>query len=52
MPDGSDGKKFINDFLTKIIADGTWAKAWQQTIGDRTNLSTPPAAPTPGKVDS
>ena len=52
VPDGSDGKKFINDFLTKIIADGTWAKAWQQTIGDRTNLSTPPAAPTPGKVDS
>lgn len=52
VPEGSDGKKFINDFLTTIIADGTWAKAWQQTIGDRTNLDTAPAAPTPGKVES
>ncbi|MFT4218253.1 MAG: glutamate ABC transporter substrate-binding protein [Micropruina sp.] len=52
VPKGSDGKAFVNEFLTKIIADGTWAKAWQLTIGDRTNLSTPPAAPTPGTIES
>lgn len=52
VPKGGDGKAFVNEFLNKIIADGTWAKAWQLTIGDRTNLTTPPAAPKPGTIQS
>ncbi|MPV48626.1 MULTISPECIES: transporter substrate-binding domain-containing protein [unclassified Pseudactinotalea] len=44
----SDAVDFINEFLTQITDDGTWAKVWQLTIGDRTGLDTPPAPPTPG----
>jgi len=46
VPKGSDGVAFINAFLKKIEADGTWAKVWSVTIGDRTgnkNVPTPPA---------
>ncbi len=52
VPKGSDAKAFVNEFLNKLEADGTWAKAWQLTIGDRTNLTTPPEAPAVGKIES
>lgn len=44
----SDAVDFINEFLTTINDDGTWAKVWQLTIGDRTGLDSPPTPPTPG----
>lgn len=44
----SDAVAFINEFLDKIIEDGTWAELWQLTIGDRTGLDTVPTPPTPG----
>jgi glutamate transport system substrate-binding protein len=31
--DQSDAKQFVNDFLKKIYADGSWAKLWKATIG-------------------
>ena len=31
--DQADAKKFVNDFLQKIYADGSWAKLWKATIG-------------------
>jgi glutamate transport system substrate-binding protein len=31
--DQPDAKKFVNDFLQKIYADGSWAKLWKATIG-------------------
>jgi ABC-type amino acid transport substrate-binding protein len=46
LPKGSDGVAFVNAFLKKIEADGTWAKLWTVSIGDRTgskNVPTPPA---------
>lgn len=46
----SDGVDFINTFLQKIYDDGTWAKLWQLTIGDRTGLDTPPTPPTIGEL--
>ncbi|WP_311223063.1 MULTISPECIES: glutamate ABC transporter substrate-binding protein [unclassified Acidovorax] len=45
---GSDGAAFINTFLKKIEADGTWAKLWTISIGQRTGstaVPTPPALP-------
>ena len=48
LPKGSDGVAFINAFLKKIEADGTWAKLWTVSIGQRTgstNVPTPPAIP-------
>ncbi|MEJ7929764.1 glutamate ABC transporter substrate-binding protein [Ramlibacter sp. AN1015] len=48
LPKGSDGVAFVNDFLKKIEADGTWAKLWTVTIGQRTgstNVPTPPPIP-------
>ncbi|WP_347344488.1 glutamate ABC transporter substrate-binding protein [Microbacterium sp.] len=44
----SDAVDFINDFLTKIEEDGTWAKLWTVTIGDRAGLTDVPQPPTPG----
>ena len=44
LPKGSDGVAFVNAFLKKLEADGTWAKVWTVSIGDRTgnkNLPTP-----------
>lgn len=37
-------KKFVNDWLTKIYADGTWAKLWKATIGTivKGDAPTPP----------
>jgi len=48
LPKGSDGVAFVNGFLKKIQADGTWAKLWTLTIGQRTGstaVPTPPAIP-------
>ena len=48
LPKGSDGVAFVNGFLKKIEADGTWAKLWALTIGRRTgstDVPTPPALP-------
>lgn len=48
LPKGSDGVAFINAFLKKIEADGTWAKLWTISIGQRTGstaVPTPPALP-------
>ncbi|HEY8049052.1 MAG TPA: glutamate ABC transporter substrate-binding protein [Ramlibacter sp.] len=48
LPKGSDGVAFVNAFLKKIEADGTWAKLWTITIGQRTgtpNVPKPPALP-------
>ncbi|MBP5444397.1 MAG: glutamate ABC transporter substrate-binding protein [Treponema sp.] len=45
LPLDSDGVAFVNDFLKKIVADGTWAKLWKITLGDRTGISNIPAAP-------
>jgi ABC-type amino acid transport substrate-binding protein len=45
LPKGSDGVAFVNAFLKKIQADGTWAKLWTVSIGQRTgstNVPTPP----------
>ena len=46
LPKGSDGAAFVNAFLKKIQADGTWAKLWTTSIGQRTGntaVPTPPA---------
>ena len=48
LPLDSDGVAFVNDFLQKLVDDGTWAQLWQTTLGDRTGISTAPAAPTIG----
>jgi glutamate transport system substrate-binding protein len=45
--DQPDFKAFVNDWLKKIAADGTWAKVWKATIG--TEVPGPaPAPPTIG----
>ena len=48
LPLDSDGVAFVNDFLQKLIDDGTWAQLWQITLGDRTGISTAPEAPAIG----
>ena len=48
LPKDSDGVAFINTFLKKLEADGTWAKLWTISIGQRTGstaVPTPPALP-------
>jgi glutamate transport system substrate-binding protein len=42
-------KQFVNDWLTKIYADGSWAKLWQATIGTVVKEQ-PPTPPTIGSV--
>lgn len=45
---GSDGVAFVNAFLKKIQADGTWARLWTIAIGQRTGstaVPTPPSIP-------
>ena len=42
---GSDGVAFINAFLKKIEADGTWARLWTVTIGQRTGSTSVPTPP-------
>ncbi len=46
LPKGSDGVAFINDFLKKLEADGTWAKLWTISIGQRTGSTAVPKPPT------
>ena len=48
LPLDSDGVAFVNDFLQKLVDDGTWAQLWQITLGDRTGISSAPAAPAIG----
>jgi ABC-type amino acid transport substrate-binding protein len=46
VPKGSDAVGFINTLLKKLEADGTWAKLWTVSIGERTgnkNVPTPPS---------
>ncbi len=48
LPKGSDGVAFVNAFLKKVQADGTWARLWTISIGQRTGstaVPTPPAIP-------
>lgn len=45
LPKGSDGVAFVNSFLKKIQADGTWAKLWTVSIGERTGTTTVPTPP-------
>ena len=48
LPLDSDGVEFVNNWLKKIEADGTWEKLWMISLGDRTGIDTAPAAPTIG----
>jgi glutamate transport system substrate-binding protein len=41
----------VNAWLKKIEADGTWAKLWKLTIGDRTGVTTVPKVPTIGSLN-
>ena len=43
LPLDSDGVAFVNAYLQKLVADGTWAQLWQITIGDRTGTTAPEA---------
>ena len=49
LPKDSDGVAFVNAFLQTIIEDGTWAKLWQISLGDRTGIDTAPEAPAVGE---
>lgn len=49
LPLDSDGVAFVNEFLKKIEEDGTWAKLWQISLGDRTGIDTVPEAPAIGE---
>ena len=48
LPLDSDGVEFVNNWLKKIEADGTWEKLWMISLGDRTGIDTAPAAPALG----
>ncbi|KAB8290951.1 glutamate ABC transporter substrate-binding protein [Bifidobacterium avesanii] len=45
LPKDSDAAAFVNAWLKKIEDDGTWAKLWKVTIGDRTGVTTVPTPP-------
>ncbi len=45
LPLDSDGVAFVNDFLKKLEENGTWEKLWKISLGDRTGITTVPAAP-------
>lgn len=49
LPLNSDGVAFVNAFLTKVVEDGTWARLWQISLGDRTGIDTAPQAPAIGE---
>ena len=42
-------KQFVNDWLTKIYADGSWAKLWKETVG-KVVQGDAPAPPAIGSV--
>ncbi|MDX6356309.1 MAG: glutamate transport system substrate-binding protein, partial [Streptomyces sp.] len=44
--DQPDFKTFVNNWLQKIEADGTWAKVWKATVG----TEVPGSAPTPPPI--
>jgi glutamate transport system substrate-binding protein len=48
--DDPAAKQFVNDWLTKIYADGSWAKLWQATVGTVVK-GDPPAPPTIGSAE-
>ena len=48
LPKDSDGVAFVNAFLNQLIEDGTWAKLWKTSLGDRTGIETAPEAPVIG----
>ena len=48
LPLDSDGVAFVNEFLKTIEENGTWAKLWQISLGDRTGIDTAPEAPAIG----
>lgn len=50
LPLDSDGVEFVNDFLKKIIDDGTWAQLWQISLADRTGVQEAPEAPAVGDL--
>lgn len=45
LPLDSDGVAFVNDFLQKLVDDGTWEQLWKISLGDRTGIENAPAAP-------
>lgn len=45
LPKDSDAAKFVNAWLKKIEEDGTWAKLWKVSIGDRTGVTKTPEPP-------
>lgn len=47
--DDPGAKQFVNEWLQKIYADGSWAKLWQATVGTVVK-SDPPTPPTIGSV--
>lgn len=47
--DDATAKEFVNGFLTKIFADGSWLKMWQATIG--TVVKEEPKPPELGSAD-
>ncbi len=49
LPKDSDGVAFVNTFLQTIIEDGTWARLWQISLGDRTGIDAAPEAPSIGE---
>ena len=49
LPKGSDATAFVNDWLKKVEDDGTWAKLWTLTIGDRTGVTEVPTPPSIGE---
>jgi len=49
LPKDSDGVAFVNAFLQTIIEDGTWARLWQISLGDRTGIDAAPEAPSIGE---
>ena len=49
LPKDSDSVAFVNAFLQTIIEDGTWARLWQISLGDRTGIDAAPEAPAVGE---
>lgn len=49
LPLDSDGVAFVNEFLRRIEADGTWTRLWKICFGDRIggadSIPEPPAIP-------
>jgi len=43
-------QQFVNDWLTKIYADGSWAKLWKATVGTVVQ-GDPPPPPTIGSAE-